>query len=70
LLEPGHPNISISRQCELLDIPRSSAYYKPSDKANGDEELKRILEEARCGVIKNSNDKRSVRLNSMPRSEI
>lgn len=29
LVEPEHPQISISKQCELLELPRSSFYYKP-----------------------------------------
>ena len=30
LVEADHPAICISRQCELLDLPRSSFYYKPA----------------------------------------
>jgi hypothetical protein len=29
LVEPAHPEISVSRQCELLDLARSRWYYKP-----------------------------------------
>jgi putative transposase len=29
LLEPGHGSISLRRQCDLLDLPRSTAYYAP-----------------------------------------
>ncbi len=29
LIEPGHPRLSIARQCELLGLPRSSYYYQP-----------------------------------------
>jgi len=28
LLEPEHPNLSLRRQCELLEVNRSSIYYK------------------------------------------
>ena len=28
-MEPDHPDISVARQCELLDLARSSWYYKP-----------------------------------------
>ncbi len=28
-MEPNHRDISVSRQCELLDLARSSWYYKP-----------------------------------------
>lgn len=29
MLEPEYPSISLTRQCELLDISRASAYYRP-----------------------------------------
>ena len=29
LLEPGHRTISLRRQCDLLGLPRSTAYYAP-----------------------------------------
>lgn len=29
LVEPEHPQLSISRQCELLELSRSSWYYEP-----------------------------------------
>ena len=29
LIEPAHDQLSISQQCELLDIPRASYYYQP-----------------------------------------
>lgn len=29
LVEPNHPSISIARQVELLDLARSTVYYKP-----------------------------------------
>lgn len=29
LIEPAHPQLSISQQCGLLSIPRSSYYYQP-----------------------------------------
>ncbi len=28
-MEPRHEQLSIARQCELLDLPRSSFYYEP-----------------------------------------
>lgn len=30
LIEPSHPAIPITRQCELLDISRSTVYYEPA----------------------------------------
>lgn len=29
MLEPEHPSISLTRQCEILGISRASAYYQP-----------------------------------------
>ena len=33
LVEPGHPKLSIRRQCELLDLNRSSYYYEPTSES-------------------------------------
>lgn len=30
LIEPDHPVLSVRRQCELLDLPRSTFYYEPA----------------------------------------
>src|SRR6185503_4904101 len=30
LVEPGHPELSVRRQCELLGLNRSSLYYEPA----------------------------------------
>ena len=29
MLESNHATLSVTRQCELLDLPRSTAYYRP-----------------------------------------
>ena len=29
MLEPGHPKLSLSRQCRLLRVSRSSVYHRP-----------------------------------------
>ncbi|MCA9234235.1 MAG: hypothetical protein KDA44_02125 [Planctomycetales bacterium] len=29
-LEPDHSQLTIARQCELLTLPRSTAYYRPA----------------------------------------
>jgi putative transposase len=29
MIEPGHPDLSIGKQCKLLSISRSSFYYVP-----------------------------------------
>ena len=28
-IEPGHPDLSVVRQCELVSTSRSSFYYQP-----------------------------------------
>ena len=30
LVDPGHPELSVSRQCALLGLPRSTLYYRPT----------------------------------------
>jgi putative transposase len=30
LIEPGHPDVSVQRQCELVGLPRSTRYYRPA----------------------------------------
>ena len=30
LIDPRHPELSISRQCALLGLPRSTHYYRPT----------------------------------------
>jgi len=46
MIEPGHPLLTISKQCELLDINRAVYYYERREsRAEADlEDLKRILE--------------------------
>ena len=29
MIEPEHPRLSVSRQCQLLALPRSTRYHKP-----------------------------------------
>lgn len=45
LLEPEHPAISVVRQCELLGLARSSAYYQPVGVSQADLRLMRLLDE-------------------------
>lgn len=46
MIEPDNKKISISRQCDLLNIPRSAYYYKPANNKEEKEldDLKLILE--------------------------
>ena len=45
MLKPGENKLSLSRQCRLLGISRSSVYYKPTDVKAGDLELMRLIDE-------------------------
>ena len=45
LVEPEHPEISIFRQCELLGLPCSSFYYKPTGESEYNLLLMRIIDE-------------------------
>jgi len=45
LLDFDHTELSVSRQCQLLGISRSSAYYKPQPVKPEDLELMRLIDE-------------------------
>jgi putative transposase len=45
LVEKFHPKISMTKQCELLGIARSSASYKPVPESGEDLRIKRLLDE-------------------------
>lgn len=45
MIEQGNNEISISRQCDLLSVPRSTFYYKPVAQNNYDIDLMRIMDE-------------------------
>jgi putative transposase len=40
MIEPGHSQLSIAKQCELLDISRAGYYYRP---AGEDEETRQLM---------------------------
>ncbi len=44
-VDPDHKEIPIVRQCELLDLARSSLYYKPCRETDYNEQLMRLLDE-------------------------
>jgi len=44
LIEPAHPQISISRQCELLGISRSGYYYQPAQESPENLALMRLID--------------------------
>jgi len=45
MIEPANQQLSISRQCKLLDVKRSSYYYRPKPIKPEDLELMRIIDE-------------------------
>ena len=44
LIEPGHPQISIARQCALVGLPRSTSYYHPQGERAENLTLMRLLD--------------------------
>ena len=45
MIEPANARITVSRQCEMLGIARSSAYYGSRRDTSMDEELMKVLDE-------------------------
>ena len=45
MVEPGHPRLTIQRQCELLAVPRSTYYYQPRPESAENLGLMRRLDE-------------------------
>jgi putative transposase len=45
LIEPGHPDLSIVRQCSLLGLARSSYYYQGAEVSEENLHLMRLLDE-------------------------
>ena len=45
LIEVGHPELSVRRQCELLGLNRSSLYYEPAGETPEDLRLMRLIDE-------------------------
>jgi putative transposase len=45
MIEPGHRQISIHRQCQLLDLARSSFYYEPASESQENLQLMRMIDE-------------------------
>jgi putative transposase len=44
-VESGHPSISVSRQCELIGLSRSSLYYEPCGESDDSLRLMRLIDE-------------------------
>ncbi len=45
LIEPGHPELSLRRQCELLGLNRSTWYYEPAHESAENLHLMRLIDE-------------------------
>jgi putative transposase len=45
LVEPDHPELSIRRQCELLDLNRATYYYVPATESSLNLALMRLIDE-------------------------
>jgi putative transposase len=45
LVEPGHPRLSVRRQCELLGLNRSSLYYEAAPETAANLRLMRLIDE-------------------------
>ena len=45
MIEPEHPQLSVVRQCELLELPRSSYYRQPKPESDENLELMRVIDE-------------------------
>ena len=44
LIEPDNPELSLRRQCELLDLPRATYYYQPADESALNLHLMRLID--------------------------
>jgi putative transposase len=45
MVEPGHPDVSVRRQCELLGLSRTALYYEPRRESADNLRLMRLLDE-------------------------
>ena len=45
MIDPGHPRLSIVRQCELASISRSSFYREPTAESEETLRLMRLIDE-------------------------
>jgi putative transposase len=44
MIEPNHPQLSIRRQCDLLELNRSAFYYQPATESPLNLELMRLID--------------------------
>lgn len=63
LVEHGHPALSVRRQCELLELSRSSLYYEPGGEVAEDLRLMRLIDEQYTARPFYGSRRMTVRLN-------
>lgn len=44
MIEPGHPDLSIRRQCEVIGLNRSTLYYQPAQESPLNLQLMRVID--------------------------
>ncbi len=45
MIEPKHPSLPITRQCELLGLARASYYHRPEPEEDENLRLMRVIDE-------------------------
>ena len=45
MLEPKHPKLPVTRQCELLGLARVSYYHQPEPEGDENRRLMRVIDE-------------------------
>lgn len=45
MVEPNHSELSVKKQCELLELARSSYYYKPAQESELNLQIMRLIDE-------------------------
>ena len=59
MIDRSHGSLSVVRQCRLLGLARSSAYYVPSGSGNKDLEVMRRIDElyTECPLFRATNER-------------
>lgn len=45
MIEPAHPKLPVTEQCQLLGLPRSSYYHRPLPESDENQRLMRVIDE-------------------------
>ena len=45
MIEPEHPKLTVTEQCALLELPRSSYYHQPLPESDDNHRLMRVIDE-------------------------